>query len=84
MAPLVAPLFPEPGTARRFLNDLPISIIAALAAAGVVAPEQRLALGPEIVAAALVIGVTAWRRNLLLGVIAGVVTVALARALITG
>ena len=67
---------------RGYLEDLPISIIAALAGAGVLAPEQRLALGPEIVAAPLVVAVAWWRRNLLLAVIAGVAVVALLRTLV--
>lgn len=65
---------------RGYLDDLPIAIIAALAGAGVLAPEQRLTVGPEIVAAAVVIVVARWRRNLLLAVLAGIATVAMLRA----
>jgi len=65
---------------RSYLDDLPISIIAALAGAGVLAPEHRLVFGPEIVAAPIVIAVARWRRNLLLAVLAGVGVVALLRA----
>lgn len=73
----------RPGASvRRYLEDLPISIIAALAGAGVLAPDQRLALGPEIVAAPLVVAVAWWRRNLLLAVVAGVAAVALLRTLV--
>jgi branched-subunit amino acid transport protein len=66
---------------RAYLDDLPISVIAALAGAGVLAPEQRIALGPEVVAAAAVVVVTAWRRNLLLTVLTGVAIVAVLRRL---
>jgi branched-subunit amino acid transport protein len=48
----------------------------------VLAPEQRLVLGPELVAAPVVIAVARWRRNLLLAVLAGVAVVALLRAII--
>ncbi len=67
---------------RGYLEDLPISIIAALAGAGVLAPEQRLALGPEVAAALLVVAGAMWRRNLLLAVIAGVAAVAALRTLV--
>jgi branched-subunit amino acid transport protein len=67
---------------RAYLDDLPISVIAALAGAGVLAPEQRLVLGPELVAAPVVIAVARWRRNLLLAVLAGVAVVALLRAIL--
>lgn len=65
---------------RAYLDDLPIAVIAALAGAGVLAPEQRLALGPEIAGAAAVVVVAWWRRNLLLAVLAGIAVVALLRA----
>lgn len=67
---------------RGYLEDLPISIIAALAGAGVLAPEQHLALGVEIVAAPLVVAVAAWRRNILIAVIVGVAVVGLGRQLL--
>lgn len=67
---------------REYLDDLPIAIIAALAGAGVLAPEQRLALGPEIVAAIVVVAVARWRRNLLLAVLAGIAAVAALRAVL--
>jgi uncharacterized membrane protein len=35
--------------------------------------------GPELAAALMIIGVVAWRRNLLAGVLAGVAVVALQR-----
>ena len=67
---------------RGYLDDLPIAVIAALAGAGVLAPEQRLAVGPEIAAAAVVILVARWHRNLLLAVLAGIAVVALVRAVV--
>lgn len=67
---------------RSYLDDLPIAVIAALAGAGVLAPEQRLALGPELIAAAVVVAVARWRRNLLLAVLAGIAVVALLRAIV--
>lgn len=67
---------------RAYLDDLPIAVIAALAGAGVLAPEQRLVLGPELVAAPVVIAVARWRRNLLLAVLAGIAVVALLRAIL--
>jgi branched-subunit amino acid transport protein len=67
---------------RGYLDDLPIAVIAALAGAGVLAPEQRLTIGPEIAAAVVVILVARWRRNLLLAVLAGIAVVALVRAMV--
>lgn len=67
---------------RGYLDDLPIAVIAALAGAGVLAPEQRLTIGPEIAAAAVAILVARWRRNLLLAVLAGIAVVALVRAIV--
>ena len=78
--PLAAAFRPS-GAVRRYLEDLPTSIIAALAGAGALAPDQRLAFGPEAVAAPLVIAVAWWRRNLLLAVLAGIAGVALLRAM---
>jgi branched-subunit amino acid transport protein len=81
--PLVADIrIPERGRLRRYLDDLPTSIIAALAGAAVLAPDQRLAIGPEIPAAVVTIAVARWRRNLLLAVLAGVTTIALLRTIL--
>jgi branched-subunit amino acid transport protein len=77
---LVRVPIPERGPVRRYLDALPTSIIAALAGAAIIAPDQRAAIGPEIPASLVVIGLVAWRRNLLLGVLAGVATIALIRA----
>lgn len=68
-----------PPAATRYLEALPVAIIAALVGPAVVAPEGALTHGAEPVAAALVIAAVAWRRSLLAGVIAGVVAVALIR-----
>ena len=78
---LAAVRLPEHGPVRRYLDALPTSIIAALAGAGILAPEQRLAVGPEVPAALATALVTAWRRNLLLGVVSGVAVAAALRAL---
>jgi len=68
-----------PPAATRYLEALPVAIIAALVGPAVVAPEGALTHGAEPVAAALVVAAVAWRRSLLAGVIAGVVAVALLR-----
>jgi branched-subunit amino acid transport protein len=68
-----------PPTARRYLEALPVAIIAALVGPAVAAPSGTLTRGAEPLAAALVIAVVAWRRSLLAGVIVGVVAVALLR-----
>jgi len=70
---------PLPAAAARYLEALPVAIIAALVGPAVVAPGGTLTRGSEPLAAALVIAVVAWRRSLLAGVIAGVVAVALLR-----
>jgi branched-subunit amino acid transport protein len=69
-----------PGPVRRYLDALPTAIIAALAGAAVIAPRDTLTTGPEPVAAALVVLLAAWRRNLLLAVLAGVIGIAALRA----
>ena len=73
-----------PGTApaalRRFLDALPIAIIAALAGAGIAVPDGQPTGGAEIGAALVVLGFAAWRRNLLVAVVAGVIAVAALRA----
>ena len=68
-----------PPAARRYLEALPVAIIAALVGPAVVAPAGTLTHGAEPVAAALVIATVVWRRSLLAGVLVGVVTVALLR-----
>lgn len=70
-----------PAAATRYLEALPVAIIAALVGPAVIAPAGVLTTGAEPTAAALVIATVAWRRSLLAGVIVGVVTVALLRLL---
>ena len=70
-----------PAWARRYLDALPIAIIAALAGAGIAVPDAQPTGGAEIVAAAVALAVAAWRRNLLFAVIAGVLVVAGLRAI---
>jgi branched-subunit amino acid transport protein len=66
---------------RRYLDALPISIIAALAGAGIALPDAQPTGGAEIGAALVALGIAAWRRNLLFAVVAGVAAVAALRAL---
>jgi branched-subunit amino acid transport protein len=68
-----------PPAATRYLEALPVAIIAALVGPAVIAPAGALTHGAEPVAAALVVATIAWRRSLLAGVIVGVVAVALLR-----
>jgi branched-subunit amino acid transport protein len=68
-----------PAAATRYLDALPVAIIAALVGPAVLAPAGALTHGAEPVAAALVVAAVAWRRSLLAGVIVGVVAVALLR-----
>ena len=68
-----------PPAATRYLEALPVAIIAALVGPAVVAPAGALTHGAEPIAAALVAAAVAWRRSLLAGVIVGVAAVALLR-----
>lgn len=68
-----------PPAASRYLEALPVAIIAALVGPAVVAPAGALTHGAEPLAAGLVVATVAWRRSLLAGVIVGVVAVALVR-----
>lgn len=68
-----------PPAATRYLEALPVAIIAALVGPAVVAPAGALTHGAEPLASALVIATVVWRRSLLAGVIVGVVAVALLR-----
>jgi branched-subunit amino acid transport protein len=70
-----------PAWTRRYLDALPIAIIAALAGAGIAVPDGQPTGGAEIGAALAALAVAAWRRNLLFAVIAGVAAVAALRAL---
>ena len=68
-----------PKRVARYLDALPAAIIAALAGPAVLVPGGATTRGAELLAALAVIGVVAWRRNLLAGVLAGVAVVALLR-----
>ena len=69
-----------PSWLRRYLDALPIAIIAALAGAGIAVPDGQPTGGAEVGAALVTLGIAAWRRNLLFAVIAGVFAVAALRA----
>ena len=69
-----------PVALRRYLDALPIAIIAALAGAGIAVPDGQPTGGAEIGAALVTVVVAAWRRNLLFAVVAGVIAVAALRA----
>ena len=79
--PLVAatPL-PATGAIRRYIDALPTAVIAALAGAAVLAPSDQLTRGAEPLAAAAVLLVALWRRNLLFAVLTGTAMIALLRA----
>ena len=68
-----------PRGVARYLDALPAAIIAALAGPAVVVPDGALTRGPELAAALAVVAIVTWRRNLLAGVLAGVVIVAVLR-----
>ena len=70
-----------PPAATRYLEALPVAIIAALVGPAVIAPAGAPTHGAEPVAAALVIATVVWRRSLLAGVVVGVLAVALLRLL---
>lgn len=72
---------PAPEPVRRYLDALPVAVIAALAGAGVALPDGTPTRGAEIGAAVVALAVTAWRRDLLLAVVSGIAAVALLRAL---
>jgi branched-subunit amino acid transport protein len=78
---LVALPVRPPAAASRYLEALPVAIIAALVGPAVVAPGGSLTHGPETLAAAVVAATVAWRRSLLAGVLSGVIAVALLRSL---
>jgi branched-subunit amino acid transport protein len=69
-----------PDAVRRYLDALPIAVIAALAGAGIAMPDELATGGAEVGAAAVAVALAVWRRNLLLAVLGGVLTVALLRA----
>ena len=74
-----------PDTVHAYLRLIGPAILASLAVVNalvIVAPDgaAQLHLGIEALAVLVCVGVTAWRRNLLLGLLAAVVLVAAARA----
>ncbi len=82
LAPLVISVRrPAPVALRHYLDALPIAIIAALTGPAIVLPSGTPTLGAEPVGALVAGAGAAWRRNLLAGVLAGVVSVALLRLL---
>ena len=70
-----------PDALRRYLDALPIAVIAALAGAGIAVPDGMPTGGAEIGGAIAAIAISVWRKNLLFAVLAGVVAVAGLRAL---
>lgn len=70
-----------PRPVARYLDALPAAIIAALVGPAVLVPGGAPTGGPELAAAIAVIGLVAWRRNLLAAVLAGVAVVAVLRLL---
>jgi branched-subunit amino acid transport protein len=70
-----------PVALRRYLDALPIAVIAALAGAGIAVPDATTTQGAEIVAAVVAVALARWRRNLLIAVVGGVIVVAGLRAL---
>lgn len=80
--PLVVTLRGEmPDPVRRYLDALPIAVIAALAGAGIAVQDSVPTNGAEVGGAALAIAIAVWRKNLLFAVLAGVAAVAMLRAL---
>jgi branched-subunit amino acid transport protein len=80
--PLVVTLRGEmPDWLRRYLDALPIAVIAALAGAGIAVQDGVPTGGAEIGGAALAVLIGVWRRNLLFAVLVGVAAVAGLRAL---
>jgi branched-subunit amino acid transport protein len=78
--PFVLTLRGRPAAAAsRYLEALPVAIIAALVGPAVVAPGGTLTHGAEPFAVALTAATVAWRRSLLAGVLVGVIGVALLR-----
>jgi branched-subunit amino acid transport protein len=80
--PLILTLRGEtPAFVRRYLDALPIAVIAALAGAGIAVQDSVPTGGAEVGGAIVAVAVTVWRKNLLFAVLAGVAAVAGLRAL---
>ena len=78
---VVTPRGAAPDALRRYLDALPIAVIAALAGAGVAVPDGTPTGGAEVIAAVVAVALARWRRNLLIAVVGGVIVVAGLRAL---
>jgi branched-subunit amino acid transport protein len=78
-----------PAPVRRYLRLIGPAVLAALSAVGVAIKETSgssaaLMIGPEWLAVGLCLVLVAWRKNLLLGLVAASVTAAGLRALGVG
>ena len=78
---VVTPRGDMPDVLRRYLDALPIAVIAALAGAGLAVQDSVPTGGAEVGGAVLAIAIAAWRKNLLFAVLSGVAAVAGLRAL---
>lgn len=76
---VISPRGSAPWWLRRYLDALPIAVIAALVGAGVALPDGAPTGGAEIVAGFAALVLARWRRNLLIAVLGGVAVVALLR-----
>jgi branched-subunit amino acid transport protein len=70
-----------PAALRRYLDALPIAVIAALAGAGIAVSDASTTQGAEVVAALVAVALARWRRNLLIAVVGGVIAAAGLRGL---
>jgi branched-subunit amino acid transport protein len=77
---LVTPRGTAPPPLRRYLDALPIAVIAALAGGGIALPDGAPTGGAEVVAAIVAVALARWRPNLLIAALGGVIGVALLRA----
>jgi branched-subunit amino acid transport protein len=77
----ITPRRRPPAALSRYLEALPVAIIAALVGPAILAPGGALTSGTEPIAAGLAAATVAWRRSLLAGVFVGVIAVALVRLL---
>jgi branched-subunit amino acid transport protein len=88
--PLLAPGIERlPPRALAYLRLVGPAILASIAATQILVRTddtgaRSIVLGPEVVGVLLCVAVVAWRRNLFLGLFAGVVFVAVARLAIPG
>lgn len=68
-----------PPALRRYLDGLPIAVIAALVGAGVAVPSGNVTHGAEVIGTLVALAVARRWRNLLVAALAGVAVVALLR-----